>query len=106
MLALVLGPVLNMLLRAVCLMMVLCASAAAPNVLVTGATGRTGQLLYAALKRDARIGAVKAMVTNVTKARLVLNCSKCDASSGSAAPASAAPGAPAAAPLPEDELRA
>ncbi|KAH8055390.1 divinyl chlorophyllide a 8-vinyl-reductase [Aureococcus anophagefferens] len=52
------------------------------NVLITGATGRLGELLYAQAKADPAIGAVKAFVTNVTKAKQYLNCTKCDASEG------------------------
>ena len=37
-----------------------------PDVLVTGATGRLGSLLYAQDKADARIGDVRAFVNNVT----------------------------------------
>ena len=55
---------------------------ALPSVLVTGAAGRTGSLLYHQLKADSRIGEVRALVRNVTKARSVLNCNKCDASEG------------------------
>lgn len=51
---------------------------ASPTVLVTGATGRTGSLLYAQLKKQGVN--VRALVRNVTKAREVLGCSKCDAS--------------------------
>lgn len=55
---------------------------AGATVLVTGATGRTGSLLYAKLKADARIGAVRALVTSIEKARSTLKCTKCDASEG------------------------
>jgi len=53
-----------------------------PRVLITGATGRLGSLLYAQAKADERIGAVSALVTNLTLAREYLNCSACDASEG------------------------
>lgn len=52
------------------------------RVLVTGAAGRTGALLYAQLKADARIGEVRALVHNITKARAALGCVKCDPSEG------------------------
>lgn len=52
------------------------------TVLVTGATGRTGSLLYHALMKDGRLGQVRALVKNVTKAREVLLCKTCDASEG------------------------
>ena len=52
------------------------------NVLITGATGRLGELLYAQALSDPAIGSVKAFVTNVTKAKQYLNCTKCDASEG------------------------
>lgn len=55
-------------------------SLATPTVLVTGATGRTGSLLYDLLKQ--RGVEVRAFVRNATKARDVLGCSKCDASEG------------------------
>ena len=58
------------------------ATGAGPVVLVTGAAGRTGSLLFSALKHDSRIGAVRALVRNVTKARAVLNCTKCDETEG------------------------
>ena len=53
-----------------------------PDVLVTGATGRLGSLLYQQAKADARIGSVRAFVTNVTRARATLGCQKCDPSEG------------------------
>ena len=55
---------------------------AGATVLVTGATGRTGSLLYAKLKADSRIGTVRALVTSIEKARSTLKCTKCDASEG------------------------
>jgi len=51
-----------------------------PTVLVTGATGRTGALLYSWLK--AKNIPVRAFVRNATKARAVLGCSKCDETEG------------------------
>jgi len=45
-------------------------------VLVTGATGRTGSLVYAALKKEGLT--VRALVRDAAKAKEVLNCSKCD----------------------------
>ncbi|KAL1505075.1 hypothetical protein AB1Y20_008835 [Prymnesium parvum] len=56
--------------------------AALPTVLVTGATGRTGHLLYGMLQHDPRVGELRALVTNRTKARQLLNCSRCDESEG------------------------
>jgi nucleoside-diphosphate-sugar epimerase len=52
------------------------------TVLVTGATGRTGSLLYAKLKADSRVGTVRALVTSLDKARSTLKCTKCDPSEG------------------------
>ncbi|CAE8716592.1 unnamed protein product, partial [Polarella glacialis] len=49
-------------------------------VVITGATGRTGALLYNTLK--AKGVSVRALVRNVTKAKEVLRCSACDASEG------------------------
>ncbi|CAJ1362737.1 unnamed protein product, partial [Effrenium voratum] len=56
------------------------ALAAEASVLVTGATGRSGSLLYHALK-DRQVP-VRALVRNVTKARERLGCSACDVSEG------------------------
>jgi hypothetical protein len=55
-------------------------AAETPTVLVTGATGKTGALLYAWLKE--KHVPVRAFVRNATKAREVLGCSKCDESEG------------------------
>jgi len=60
------------------------------SVLVTGATGRTGQILYAYLKTDPRVAEVRALVHGSgtgspeerKKAAAALNCSACDASDG------------------------
>lgn len=56
------------------------AEAGSPVVLVTGATGRTGSLLYRLLK-DRKVN-VRGLVRNATKAREVLGCQKCDAAEG------------------------
>lgn len=56
--------------------------AALPSVVVTGATGRTGSVLYHLLKSSPSIGEVKALVTDASKAKQYLNCTKCDASEG------------------------
>ena len=69
---------------------VVCAAAAAPaggrSVLVTGAAGRTGKILYAQLKARKDIAEVKAFVFASAdakdNARKALNCTKCDASEG------------------------
>ena len=60
------------------------------SVLVTGAAGRTGKILYGYLKADPRIGEVRALVYGSgtgspeerQKAKAALNCSACDASEG------------------------
>ena len=60
------------------------------SVVVSGAAGRTGSLLYGYLKADARIGEVRALVFGTgtgtpderKSAASALNCSKCDASEG------------------------
>jgi len=57
-------------------------AAAGPTVLITGATGRTGLLLYHRLRADPRFGEVRALVRNVTKARSLLNCSSCGPDEG------------------------
>ena len=59
-----------------------CCAAGSPTVLITGATGRLGSLLYSEAVSKAGIGKVRAFVTNVTKARESLKCDKCDASEG------------------------
>jgi len=52
-------------------------------VLVTGASGQTGSLIYKRLKQlRGNTNQVRALVQNVTKARLALGCDKCDASEG------------------------
>jgi len=58
-------------------------ASAAPSrtILVTGATGRTGSQVYLALQKMPGL-TVRALIRNVTKAQIVLNCSKCDASEG------------------------
>ncbi len=53
-----------------------------PTVLITGATGRTGSLLYAMLQGDSRVGEVRAFVRSADKARRVLHCTRCDPSEG------------------------
>jgi uncharacterized protein YbjT (DUF2867 family) len=58
------------------------ASSAAPVALVTGATGRTGSLLFQKLKADSAFGEVRALVISIERAKSVLNCSKCDPSEG------------------------
>jgi len=50
-------------------------------VLVTGATGRTGSLLYKRLVADGTF-TVRAFVRDISKARKYLGCTKCDASEG------------------------
>jgi uncharacterized protein YbjT (DUF2867 family) len=58
-------------------------SAAAPatTVLVTGASGQTGSILYKLLRATPGFS-VRAMVRNTTKARAALGCDKCDPSEG------------------------
>merc|ERR1719316_2334565 len=52
----------------------------ATTALVTGATGRTGVLTYKALQEKGVT--VRALVRNVTKAKELLGCTKCDAAEG------------------------
>lgn len=62
-----------------------CAAAAAaglPSVLVTGATGRTGSLIYLGLKSAHPSMDVRALVRSVEKARRILGCDLCNASEG------------------------
>jgi len=49
-------------------------------VTITGATGHTGSLVYSSLKQQGL--RVRGLVRNITKARQVLQCVKCDASEG------------------------
>jgi len=50
-------------------------------VLITGATGRTGKLIYQRMKTFGDFE-VRALVRNITTARSELNCNKCDQSEG------------------------
>lgn len=50
--------------------------------LVTGATGRTGSLLYFQLQQSRTFSEVRALVISLDRAKEVLNCTKCDASEG------------------------
>jgi len=56
--------------------------AASTTVMITGATGRSGSLVYEALKKDDPSLSLRAFVRNATKAGKVLGCSKCDESEG------------------------
>lgn len=62
-------------------MALLCTGSLAATVAITGASGRTGSQVYLALKNQPGV-TVRAVVRNVTKARAVLHCDKCDASEG------------------------
>jgi len=57
------------------------AFASSRTVVVTGATGGTGSLIYKKLKATAGVE-VRALVTSLAKAKTVLNCTACDASEG------------------------
>ena len=63
-------------------------AATPPNVLVTGASGGTGVLLYHQLKADSRVGSVSALVhgdgddKSKAKASRALGCTACNASDG------------------------
>lgn len=56
------------------------AVAAEDIYLVTGATGRTGQIMYESFRAAGLT--TRALVTNITTARTVLGCELCDASEG------------------------
>jgi len=59
-----------------------CASPNPPRtILVTGATGRTGSLIYKELQAAEGIN-VRAFVTNQEEARNILNCTACDPTEG------------------------
>lgn len=51
------------------------------TVIITGATGRTGSSVYLSLKATPNV-TVRGLVQNVTKAKEILKCDKCDASEG------------------------
>ena len=51
------------------------------TIVVTGATGSTGSMVYLSLKGTAGV-VVRALVRNASKARDVLHCDKCDDSEG------------------------
>ena len=58
-----------------------CASQSCAKVVtITGATGRTGSAVYLALQKQNFT--VRALVRNISKARTILGCDKCDASEG------------------------
>jgi uncharacterized protein YbjT (DUF2867 family) len=59
-----------------------CTASAEGDVLVTGATGRTGRLIYERFKAARGGNGVRALVRNLSTAAAVLNCSACDASEG------------------------
>jgi len=52
------------------------------TVLVTGATGRTGALLYHRLRAEPERYSVRAYVRSIDKARARLGCKKCDETEG------------------------
>ena len=54
-------------------------AASVRTVLVTGATGGTGQLIYAGFKENSGFE-VRGLVSSVAKAKTVLHCTKCDES--------------------------
>jgi len=74
------GPAAMMLRSVLCLLAVASAWGSPPTVVVTGATGRTGLLVYGLLKQSGIN--VRAFVRNATKARDLLECTKCDESEG------------------------
>lgn len=63
-----------------CVLHVHSASSQNRTVTVTGATGHTGSMVYTSLKQQGLT--VRALVRNITKAREVLKCVRCDASEG------------------------
>jgi len=63
------------------IVLLLCCHAAAGKIVtITGATGRTGSMVYKSLK--AQGVTVRGLVRNVTKAKEYLGCDKCDESEG------------------------
>jgi uncharacterized protein YbjT (DUF2867 family) len=68
------------LIRQLALLCALASAEARDTLLVTGATGRTGALVYHGLRRHHHD--VRALVRNPEKARAVLNCTRCDESDG------------------------
>jgi hypothetical protein len=69
-----------MVLKSKVLLLLLVSVNASPVVLVTGATGKTGSLIYNMLKEKGVT--VRVFVRNATKAKEVLKCQKCDSSEG------------------------
>lgn len=63
------------------LFVALCSCCAVPVVLVTGATGRSGYLVYKSLKEKGAYE-VRALARSIDKARSVLKCNACNASDG------------------------
>jgi uncharacterized protein YbjT (DUF2867 family) len=55
--------------------------AGARTILVTGATGATGQIIYKQLQATKGV-TVRGLVTNLTEAKAILGCNKCDAAEG------------------------
>jgi len=68
------------LLRGALFLLLAVAGSSSPTVLVTGATGKTGLLVYNMLKQKGV--SVRGLVRNATKARDLLKCTKCDESEG------------------------
>merc|ERR1711907_145150 len=68
------------MLRVVLVLAFLVYAASAETVLVTGATGRTGSLVYAQLKAAGLT--VKALVMNASKAASILDCGACTEKEG------------------------
>lgn len=67
-------------LRSTLLLLLVAAVSSTPVVLVTGATGLTGSLVYNMLKEKGV--SVRGLVRNVTKARELLKCDKCNEAEG------------------------
>ena len=63
-------------------MVAVASGTSATTVLVTGASGRTGSAVYKLLQARKDVAAVRGLVRNVTQAKEVLGCDKCDASEG------------------------
>jgi len=64
----------------VLLLALFCSGVESRTVTVTGATGRTGSMVYLALKDQGFT--VRGLVRNVTKAKELLKCDKCDEDEG------------------------
>jgi len=65
-----------------CLISACALSAAGSAVLITGASGRTGSLVYKKLKSGGHFSQTRALVRNASKAKEILGCTACSENEG------------------------